>query len=1020
MVRVSLRARIVCVVILLMCAAGGGRAGGVPPLTISEFRLRGPAGATDEFIEIYNYQLTPHTVAAASGTGYGVAASDGVTRCTIPNGTVIPARGHFLCVNASGYSLGSVPTGSSTTASGDASYTLDIPDNAGIALFDNNSGGGSYTSASRVDAVGATSEANLLYREGAGYSPLAVPLPNQAAWVRRPLGSCAGGPCTPQSSPTYDALLNDINDNARDFYYTDTTGSVSLLDGSAVHLGSPGPENLGAPVALAGVNLLFPARASGCSSSDAPPNRVRSFTPGPDPANAPLGILDLRVKWKNNTATPITRLRLRVVDVTNFPVPPGTADLRVLSSAQTSFTLDNFPCGATDGTDFAVGTTVELPPTLLPGGGGLNSALSVTTVTPAATLGPFTSLNTRIVLGIVQNGFARFCVVPETTPSVGLQPWCYIGSTDTPAAAPAAGDYDFDHAADMPAYNPATSQWTIRQSSGGFATEMVNIPGTPGGIPVPGDYDGDGRFDLAMYRKTGVWSIVTSRSNYSLVTLIPSRGGPDYEPVPGDYDGDGTTDLAVASAARNEWTFWPSSATSASPQTREFAGKGYTPVAGQDFDGDGRSDMVLYNERLGLWIHRPSSSNFDTTILQSWGGTGYTLVPGDYDGDHRSDYGVYHRTTGSWFVLLSGGSAPYTTGFSGSWGGPGFVPVPADYDGDRRTDVAVYQAAATRWLALRSSTSYSTLLDSTFGTTSDRPLSSAVLPPGTREIHASDFDGDAVSEIATYNTTTGIWSVLRSTDNFTSPGTRSWGGTGYTAVPGDYDGDGVVDLAFYQASTGQWQVLRSLDLFTTTYVFAAGGPGYIPVAADYDGDGRTDMIVYNTTTGLWYGRKSSSEFTSTLSMSWGGTGYTAAPGDFDGDGRADLSVYHETSGIWLILTSGSNFTSGLSRSYGGPGYAPIPADFDGDGLTDIAVYQASSGLWTVLRSGTGNTLGFSIMYGGPGYTPVVGDWDGDRRADIGVYPATGAWSILLSGSGYTASLARTLGGAGQVPLTAFP
>src|SRR5439155_14658347 len=62
-------------------------------LLISEFRLRGPNGASDEFIEIYNNSGATHTVAAISGTGYAVAASDGVVRCTIPNGTVIPARG---------------------------------------------------------------------------------------------------------------------------------------------------------------------------------------------------------------------------------------------------------------------------------------------------------------------------------------------------------------------------------------------------------------------------------------------------------------------------------------------------------------------------------------------------------------------------------------------------------------------------------------------------------------------------------------------------------------------------------------------------------------------------------------------------------------------------------------------------------------------------------------------------------------------------------------------------------------
>src|SRR6185295_17990588 len=101
-------------------------------LIISEFRVRGPSGANDEFIELYNNSGADHTV-AGGGTGYAVAASDGVARCVVPNGTVIPNRGHYLCVNSVAYSLASYPNGPQTTATGDATYTTDIPDNAGIA-----------------------------------------------------------------------------------------------------------------------------------------------------------------------------------------------------------------------------------------------------------------------------------------------------------------------------------------------------------------------------------------------------------------------------------------------------------------------------------------------------------------------------------------------------------------------------------------------------------------------------------------------------------------------------------------------------------------------------------------------------------------------------------------------------------------------------------------------------------------------------------------------------------------------
>src|SRR5262249_42188677 len=145
-----LRACLGAVAVCLVCLQQGGavravaasqdRSGGPATATagqliISEFRVRGANGLEDEVIEIYNASGADHTVAALSGSGYGVAASDGITRCSIPNGTIIPNGGHYLCVNSVGYSLASYPAGSGATATGDTTYTTDIPDNAGIAIF---------------------------------------------------------------------------------------------------------------------------------------------------------------------------------------------------------------------------------------------------------------------------------------------------------------------------------------------------------------------------------------------------------------------------------------------------------------------------------------------------------------------------------------------------------------------------------------------------------------------------------------------------------------------------------------------------------------------------------------------------------------------------------------------------------------------------------------------------------------------------------------------------------------------
>src|ERR671919_2400431 len=209
-------------------------------LIISEFRVRGPNGANDEFIEIYNNSGADHTV-AGGGTCYAVAASNGVARCVIPNGTVIPNRGHYLCVNSVGYSLASYPAGNGTTATGDATYTTDIPDNAGIALF-TTSVAANFVLANRLDAVGSTSEANTLYKEGTGY-PALTPFSINYSFYRDNCGK--GGSITTFGACPTGGALKDTNNNAADFVFVDTNGTSA---GAGQRLGAPGPENLSSPI----------------------------------------------------------------------------------------------------------------------------------------------------------------------------------------------------------------------------------------------------------------------------------------------------------------------------------------------------------------------------------------------------------------------------------------------------------------------------------------------------------------------------------------------------------------------------------------------------------------------------------------------------------------------------------------------------------------------------------------------------------------------------------------------------
>ena len=56
----------------------------------------------------------------------------------------------------------------------------------------------------------------------------------------------------------------------------------------------------------------------------------------------------------------------------------------------------------------------------------------------------------------------------------------------------------------------------------------------------------------------------------------------------------------------------------------------------------------------------------------------------------------------------------------------------------------------------------------------------------------------------------------------------NFGGSGFIPVPGDYDGDGETDAAVYQSSSGNWFVVGSTDGFFSP-ALNFGGSGFIPV-----------------------------------------------------------------------------------------------------------------------------------------------------------------------------------------------
>jgi len=295
-------------------------------------------------------------------------------------------------VNSAGYSLGSYPAGNGTTGTGDITYTTDIGDNIGIALF-KTSNPANFNLANKLDAVGSNTEA-ALYKEGTGYPPVATTTLNYSFFRNLKTGlpqdtdnNFASGAAEPPSV---------VPQN--DFVFADPSGTLTA---AGQRLGAPGPENLSSPIQR---NTTIKASLiATCVSSASPPNRVRT-------GSGNSGTLELRRKFKNNTGGFVTRLRFRIVDITGSPFSAGFADLRAVSSSSGS---DTQPCGG--GTVSFLGLTLETPPAQAIGG-GLNSSLSAGTITLGSPIAPGATVNVNFLMNIMQAGSFRFLVNVEALP----------------------------------------------------------------------------------------------------------------------------------------------------------------------------------------------------------------------------------------------------------------------------------------------------------------------------------------------------------------------------------------------------------------------------------------------------------------------------------------------------------------------------------------------------------------------------------------------------------------------------
>ncbi len=234
-----------CVVLLGMVLEPPPVRGVSSTVVISEFRVRGPNGGSDEFVELYNLSGTPQAIGGMQIRGSNNAGTTSV-RATIAAGVILQPGCFYLITNSStsgGPYSGAVP--------GNQTYATGITDDGGIAL--------TLSSGAVVDAVGLS--AGSAFKEGTPLASLGSTNLNRS-YERKP-GGTAGN-------------ATDTDNNASDFQLISPSNPQNAAS-QCIGGGPTDPSGVGA------------ASPHSVSAGDTPLLTV-TVTPGTNPTSTGLAV----------------------------------------------------------------------------------------------------------------------------------------------------------------------------------------------------------------------------------------------------------------------------------------------------------------------------------------------------------------------------------------------------------------------------------------------------------------------------------------------------------------------------------------------------------------------------------------------------------------------------------------------------------------------------------------------------------------------------------------------------------
>ena len=321
------------------------------------------------------------------------------------------------------------------------------------------------------------------------------------------------------------------------------------------------------------------------------------------------------------------------------------------------------------------------------------------------------------------------------------------------------GDFNGDKKTDVANFDTSNGTWHVGLSDGTrFNTsQWADYASSTGWTHRAGDFTGDGLADVfSLKNETGRVNVgVSSASSFT----VDEWGNLGFESgwqtfLVGDYDGNGMDDIAAYRKQNETWYVLISSgsgflAPKAWATPASFGA--WSHVAG-DFNGDARSDVASFNSESAIW--RVGLSTGDGFRVGRWA----DLSPddgwsrkrvGDFNGDGRSDIANFF-TGAEWRVSVANQDESFMTRVWGSLrpSGGWSDAVVGDFNNDRRDDIASFSGYEASWHVSIASGPTS------FTTSEWGDLNAET---GWRERHSGDFNGDSLSDVASFHGPTGRW-----------------------------------------------------------------------------------------------------------------------------------------------------------------------------------------------------------------------------------------------------------------------